>query len=162
MALDTPDRKDELLARIEGLWQEAAAAVPGKGGKGGKSDDGGKSEGAGVPEDDFAEVRARFDAVSKLQPQEESGSAFGHAFDDLVRSMVRDYVESDLAEMVRTAVLGEIQAHRGESGAASGKTKAVERKEPANKAATPARKTAKAPKKAAKTPKKAAKSAKKK
>ena len=107
-ALTPPDQRDELLDRIEGLWLEAAAALP-------EEDVAADSAG-----DEFGKIRARFEAVSRLQPPSEDGassarpdSGFGNAFSDLVRSVVRDYIESELTDTIRDSVRSELKAESG-------------------------------------------------
>ena len=102
-----PDQRDDLLDRIEDLWQEAAAATP-------QGD--AAAEAAG---DEFGKIRARFEAVSRLQPPLEGGapnrpeSDFGHAFNEMVRSVVRNYIETELTDTIRDSVRGEIAAGGG-------------------------------------------------
>ena len=105
--MNPPDRRNDLLDRIEGLWLEAAAAS-------------GADAFADAAGDEFGKIRARFEAVSKLQPPSEDGDPpsrseldFGQAFSEMVRSVVRDYIDTELTDTIRDSVRGELEAGRG-------------------------------------------------
>ena len=92
--------------RIEDLWLEAASTRPAE-----------ESDGADPAKDEFENIRTGFESVAKLQPPSSEGggsgaTAFGDTFSDLVRSVVRDYVEKDLEGVIRSAVSSEIRAQR--------------------------------------------------
>ena len=108
--MNTPEKKLDLRTRIEDLWLEAAANLP---------ENRAVSE-APSDEGDFERIRASFEAVSKLQPPPAgqdapagSESPFGKAFDALVRSIVRDYIDNELEDSIRRTLRSELEAGRG-------------------------------------------------
>ena len=97
-----PDDKNDLLSRIEDLWQEASSSS-------GNAPD---PAAAMPPQVDFANVRARFETVSKLQPPASADA--DNPFNDLVRSVVRDYIDNELEDTIRKAVGDELGARDGQ------------------------------------------------
>lgn len=85
---------DELAARVE------TAANSGTG---------------NVAKEDFASVKTRMEAVSRLQPSHQDNSqlaspeyAFGDAFSTLIRHVVRQYINDEFEDVMRQAIKSEL------------------------------------------------------
>lgn len=66
----------------------------------------------------FEGIKSKFEAVSQLQPPlsdnrlaENPEYAFGEAFSNLVRSVVRTYIKDEFEETIQHAISDEIKAH---------------------------------------------------
>ena len=71
-----------------------------------------------TPPPSFDEVRTNMDSVAQIKPPREdsfnSGTpeyAFGAAFSDLVRHVVRDYISNEVEGVIKNAIKSELDAH---------------------------------------------------
>ena len=85
------------------------------------------SDGQAAEAHDFDDVKSRFEDISKLQPpHSDDGNrdnpeyAFGVAFSNLVRHVVRDYIEKDFEPVLRAAIESEINQHLNSSAGHTG------------------------------------------
>jgi len=73
------------------------------------------SETADISTEDFASVKTRMEAVSRLQPSHQDNShaqspeyAFGDAFSTLIRHVVRQYIDDEFEDVMRQAIKSEL------------------------------------------------------
>ena len=71
-------------------------------------------------ENSFEEAKSRLEDVSRLNPPQSDNSipedpeyAFGLAFSNLVRHVVREYIETEFEPVLRNAIRSEIENHLG-------------------------------------------------
>lgn len=71
-------------------------------------------------ENSFEEAKSRLEDVSRLNPPQSDNSipedpeyAFGVAFSNLVRHVVREYIETEFEPVLRNAIRSEIENHLG-------------------------------------------------
>ena len=76
------------------------------------------AEPSAQPEETFEQVKSRMDDVAQLKPPQgdsyNSSSpeyAFGNAFTNLVRHVVRDYIHNEVESVIRNAIKSELDAH---------------------------------------------------
>jgi len=68
-----------------------------------------------ISTEDFASVKTRMEAVSRLQPSHQDNShtqspeyAFGDAFSTLIRHVVRQYIDDEFEDVMRQAIKSEL------------------------------------------------------
>ena len=100
-ALGSP-HQDETIDTLAAMVQDAASNAP---------------EMANTPPS-FEEVRTSMDSVSQIKPPREDSFnagtpeyAFGAAFSDLVRHVVRDYIHNEVEGVIKNAIKSELDAH---------------------------------------------------
>lgn len=94
--------QDETIDTLAAMVQDAATNAP---------------EMASAPPS-FEEVRTSMDSVSQIKPPREDSFnagtpeyAFGAAFSDLVRHVVRDYIHNEVEGVIKHAIKSELDAH---------------------------------------------------
>lgn len=99
---DDPVAPEDGMEKIGSMVMEAASSAP-------------------APEaGNFDDIRSKMEDVSRLQPPQTDNRipdnpeyAFGVAFSNLVRHVVREYIESDFEPVLRNAIRSEIENHLG-------------------------------------------------
>ena len=96
------NHQDETIDTLAAMVQDAATNAP---------------EMANTPPS-FEEVRTSMDSVSQIKPPREDSFnagtpeyAFGAAFSDLVRHVVRDYIHNEVEGVIKHAIKSELDAH---------------------------------------------------
>ena len=96
------NHQDETIDTLAAMVQDAATNAP---------------KMANTPPS-FEEVRTSMDSVSQIKPPREDSFnagtpeyAFGAAFSDLVRHVVRDYIHNEVEGVIKHAIKSELDAH---------------------------------------------------